>query len=201
MTSSGCSLSHRVVVQLVIAWVLWHREFRKSRVRAPRACFYRLQFARVCCFAFNVFANASTLLFSASHFRFARRSTVPPVVRFWTAILLKTCAWQWRDIGIIASPLARRESCSRRCTGARNIAHSVIIGVSLGVSNSSCTIRPLFGALCFHQFFEGFALGGCISQITSGCLRERERERERECWFFRRTIFHRTRELVGRWLH
>ncbi|KAL3692348.1 hypothetical protein R1sor_005999 [Riccia sorocarpa] len=44
------------------------------------------------------------------------------------------------------------------------VAHSVIIGVSLGVSNSPCTIRPLFGALCFHQFFEGFALGGCISQ-------------------------------------
>ncbi|KAL2620056.1 hypothetical protein R1flu_000261 [Riccia fluitans] len=48
------------------------------------------------------------------------------------------------------------------------VAHSVIIGVSLGVSNSPCTIRPLFGALCFHQFFEGFVLGGCISQITSG---------------------------------
>ncbi|KAL2632506.1 hypothetical protein R1flu_003985 [Riccia fluitans] len=44
------------------------------------------------------------------------------------------------------------------------VAHSVIIGVSLGVSNSPCTVRPLFGALCFHQFFEGFALGGCISQ-------------------------------------
>ncbi|KAL2644774.1 hypothetical protein R1flu_012361 [Riccia fluitans] len=67
------------------------------------------------------------------------------------------------------------------------VAHSVIIGVSLGVSNSSCTIRPLFGALCFHQFFEGFALGGCISQITSGCLGQRERDRERE----------RERESVG----
>ncbi|GAB4854446.1 Fe(2+) transport protein 3, chloroplastic [Ancistrocladus abbreviatus] len=44
------------------------------------------------------------------------------------------------------------------------ISHSVIIGLSLGVSNSPCTIRPLIAALCFHQFFEGFALGGCISQ-------------------------------------
>lgn len=44
------------------------------------------------------------------------------------------------------------------------VAHSVIIGISLGVSNSPCNIRPLFAALCFHQFFEGFALGGCISQ-------------------------------------
>ncbi|XP_027083375.1 zinc transporter 4, chloroplastic [Coffea arabica] len=44
------------------------------------------------------------------------------------------------------------------------VSHSVIIGLSLGVSQSPCTIRPLIGALSFHQFFEGFALGGCISQ-------------------------------------
>ncbi|KAH8966814.1 hypothetical protein BDL97_03G046300 [Sphagnum fallax] len=44
------------------------------------------------------------------------------------------------------------------------VAHSVIIGMTLGVSQSPCTIRPLLGALSFHQFFEGFALGGCISQ-------------------------------------
>ncbi|KAK4787494.1 hypothetical protein SAY86_011327 [Trapa natans] len=44
------------------------------------------------------------------------------------------------------------------------VSHSVIIGLSLGVSESPCTIRPLIAALSFHQFFEGFALGGCISQ-------------------------------------
>ncbi|KAL1532574.1 TPR repeat-containing protein zip4, variant 2 [Salvia divinorum] len=44
------------------------------------------------------------------------------------------------------------------------VSHSVIIGLSLGVSHSPCTIRPLIGALSFHQFFEGFALGGCISE-------------------------------------
>lgn len=44
------------------------------------------------------------------------------------------------------------------------VTHSIIIGISLGVSQSPCTIRPLFAALSFHQFFEGFALGGCISQ-------------------------------------
>ncbi|CAM6043145.1 unnamed protein product [Sphagnum compactum] len=44
------------------------------------------------------------------------------------------------------------------------VAHSVIIGIALGVSNSPCTVRPLIAALTFHQFFEGFALGGCISQ-------------------------------------
>lgn len=45
------------------------------------------------------------------------------------------------------------------------VAHSVIIGVTLGVSESPCTIRPLLAALSFHQFFEGFALGGCIAQV------------------------------------
>lgn len=44
------------------------------------------------------------------------------------------------------------------------VSHSVLIGLSLGVSQSPCTIRPLIAALSFHQFFEGFALGGCISQ-------------------------------------
>ncbi|KAI3687348.1 hypothetical protein L1987_81043 [Smallanthus sonchifolius] len=50
------------------------------------------------------------------------------------------------------------------------ISHSIIIGLSLGVSQSPCTIRPLLGALSFHQFFEGFALGGCISQAKFGSL-------------------------------
>ncbi|KAK7351273.1 hypothetical protein VNO77_10593 [Canavalia gladiata] len=44
------------------------------------------------------------------------------------------------------------------------VSHSLIIGLSLGVSQSPCVIRPLIAALSFHQFFEGFALGGCISQ-------------------------------------
>ncbi|XP_051137208.1 zinc transporter 4, chloroplastic-like [Andrographis paniculata] len=51
------------------------------------------------------------------------------------------------------------------------VSHSVIIGLSLGVSQSPCTIRPLIGALSFHQFFEGFALGGCISEAKFGTLR------------------------------
>ncbi|KAG6509514.1 hypothetical protein ZIOFF_027507 [Zingiber officinale] len=35
------------------------------------------------------------------------------------------------------------------------LVHSVIIGVSLGASQRSSTIRPLLAALSFHQFFEG----------------------------------------------
>ncbi|KAJ4769852.1 Zinc transporter [Rhynchospora pubera] len=50
------------------------------------------------------------------------------------------------------------------------LSHSVIIGLSLGVSHSPCEITPLIAALSFHQFFEGFALGGCISQAQfSNC--------------------------------
>ncbi|KAK2635023.1 hypothetical protein Ddye_029815 [Dipteronia dyeriana] len=44
------------------------------------------------------------------------------------------------------------------------VVHSVIIGISLGASQSAKTIKPLVAALTFHQFFEGMGLGGCISQ-------------------------------------
>ncbi|GLU05090.1 hypothetical protein SLE2022_222090 [Rubroshorea leprosula] len=44
------------------------------------------------------------------------------------------------------------------------VVHSVIIGVSLGASSSLKDIKPLIGALSFHQFFEGMGLGGCIAQ-------------------------------------
>ncbi|CAL9244562.1 unnamed protein product [Arabidopsis halleri] len=44
------------------------------------------------------------------------------------------------------------------------VVHSVIIGISLGVSPSVSTIKPLIAAITFHQLFEGFGLGGCISE-------------------------------------
>ncbi|KAF3967278.1 hypothetical protein CMV_008706 [Castanea mollissima] len=44
------------------------------------------------------------------------------------------------------------------------VVHSIIIGISLGASESPKTIKPLVAALTFHQFFEGLGLGGCISQ-------------------------------------
>ncbi|PON60931.1 Zinc/iron permease [Parasponia andersonii] len=44
------------------------------------------------------------------------------------------------------------------------VVHSVIIGVSLGASQSPKIIKPLVAALSFHQFFEGVGLGGCIYQ-------------------------------------
>ncbi|CAA6658064.1 unnamed protein product [Spirodela intermedia] len=44
------------------------------------------------------------------------------------------------------------------------VVHSVVIGLSMGASQNPCTIKPLVAALCFHQFFEGMGLGGCILQ-------------------------------------
>ncbi|XP_015694928.2 zinc transporter 8-like [Oryza brachyantha] len=44
------------------------------------------------------------------------------------------------------------------------VVHSVIIGISLGASQSPDTIKPLVVALSFHQMFEGMGLGGCIVQ-------------------------------------
>ncbi|KAL6314747.1 hypothetical protein AAG906_027095 [Vitis piasezkii] len=44
------------------------------------------------------------------------------------------------------------------------VVHSVVIGLSMGASENASTIRPLIAALCFHQFFEGMGLGGCILQ-------------------------------------
>ncbi|XP_076901336.1 fe(2+) transport protein 1-like [Bidens hawaiensis] len=46
------------------------------------------------------------------------------------------------------------------------VVHSVVIGLSMGASDNVCTIRPLVAALCFHQFFEGMGLGGCILQVN-----------------------------------
>ncbi|KAJ3669049.1 hypothetical protein LUZ60_010999 [Juncus effusus] len=44
------------------------------------------------------------------------------------------------------------------------IVHSVIIGLSLGASQTPSVIKPLIAALTFHQFFEGMGLGACIVQ-------------------------------------
>lgn len=50
------------------------------------------------------------------------------------------------------------------------IFHSVIIGVTMGMSQNQCTIRPLVAALAFHQIFEGLGLGGCIAQVQPSSL-------------------------------
>ncbi|XP_043717939.1 zinc transporter 5-like [Telopea speciosissima] len=44
------------------------------------------------------------------------------------------------------------------------LVHSVIIGITVGVSSSPSVVKPLFAALTFHQFFEGTGLGGAIAQ-------------------------------------
>ncbi|KMZ67323.1 Zinc transporter protein [Zostera marina] len=45
------------------------------------------------------------------------------------------------------------------------VVHSVIIGISLGTFNTPSTIQPLLIVLCFHQFFEGMGMGGCIVMV------------------------------------
>ncbi|CDY15345.1 BnaC04g42780D [Brassica napus] len=50
------------------------------------------------------------------------------------------------------------------------IVHSVVIGISLGASQSPEAAKALFIALMFHQCFEGLGLGGCIAQGKFKCL-------------------------------
>ncbi|NP_001312825.1 probable zinc transporter 10 precursor [Nicotiana tabacum] len=52
------------------------------------------------------------------------------------------------------------------------IVHSIVIGLSLGASNNTCTIKGLVAALCFHQMFEGMGLGGCILQAEYKFLKK-----------------------------
>ncbi|KAJ3704261.1 hypothetical protein LUZ61_007966 [Rhynchospora tenuis] len=47
------------------------------------------------------------------------------------------------------------------------VFHFVIIGVTVGMSQDVCSIRPLMIALSFHQIFEGMGLGGCIAQAVN----------------------------------
>ncbi|KAI4353016.1 hypothetical protein L6164_001994 [Bauhinia variegata] len=44
------------------------------------------------------------------------------------------------------------------------VVHSVIIGISLGASESPKAIKPLIAALTFHQFFEGMGLSSCMTR-------------------------------------
>ncbi|KAJ4827013.1 putative zinc transporter 10 [Turnera subulata] len=44
------------------------------------------------------------------------------------------------------------------------IVHSVVVGLSIGASSNTCSIKSLIATVCFHQMFEGLGLGGCILQ-------------------------------------
>ncbi|KAK7368298.1 hypothetical protein VNO80_10323 [Phaseolus coccineus] len=52
------------------------------------------------------------------------------------------------------------------------VVHSVVIGLGVGASNNTCTIKGLIAALCFHQMFEGMGLGGCILQAQYKFLKK-----------------------------
>jgi zinc transporter 1/2/3 len=52
------------------------------------------------------------------------------------------------------------------------VVHSIVIGLSVGATNNTCTNKGLIAALCFHQMFEGMGLGGCILQAEYGWVKK-----------------------------
>ncbi|GMP71028.1 hypothetical protein CsSME_00029604 [Camellia sinensis var. sinensis] len=66
----------------------------------------------------------------------------------------------------------------------RVIVHSIVIGLALGASNNTCTIKPLVAALCFHQMFEGMGLGGCILQLIIFLLKYKLMKKAVMAFFF-----------------
>ncbi|CEO96801.1 hypothetical protein PBRA_005405 [Plasmodiophora brassicae] len=48
--------------------------------------------------------------------------------------------------------------------------HSLIIGITLGVTVESSHFQTLLIAVCFHQMFEGLALGALIANLKRGTL-------------------------------
>lgn len=69
------------------------------------------------------------------------------------------------QVGLSAEELAKvKQKLVSQVLEIGIIFHSVIIGVTMGMSQNQCTIRPLVAALAFHQIFEGMGLGGCIAQ-------------------------------------
>ncbi|KAK9993262.1 hypothetical protein SO802_022965 [Lithocarpus litseifolius] len=73
----------------------------------------------------------------------------------------------WQDFpftGFVAMMNLMRHRVITQVLELGIVVHSVIIGISVGTSMNPETIKPLVGALTFHQFFEGIGLGGCITQ-------------------------------------
>ncbi|PWA90375.1 Zinc/iron permease [Artemisia annua] len=48
------------------------------------------------------------------------------------------------------------------------LIHSIILGISIGVSSNPKTIKPLIVALSFHHMLEGMGLGSCLSEAKFG---------------------------------
>lgn len=64
----------------------------------------------------------------------------------------------------------RSQGISTMILEAGIIFHSIIIGLSLGVTGDLNTFKTLLTAICFHQFFEGLALGALIAKLESGAI-------------------------------
>ncbi|KAK7316428.1 hypothetical protein VNO77_35455 [Canavalia gladiata] len=62
------------------------------------------------------------------------------------------------------SPDLLRNTIVSQMLGLGILLHSIILGISLGVSVNPNIIKSLMIVVSFHQCFEGMGLGGCISQ-------------------------------------
>ncbi|ONI16204.1 hypothetical protein PRUPE_3G084500 [Prunus persica] len=92
---------------------------------------------------------------------------LPDAFESLTSPCLKENPWRMFPFtGFVATVAAIGTLISNRVLELGTVVHSIIIGISLGVSGSPDTIRPLVAALAFYQFFEGIGLGGCIAQAN-----------------------------------
>lgn len=64
----------------------------------------------------------------------------------------------------IAELMSTEQSLSTYMLMAGVVGHSIIIGVTLGLAEDD--FAPLFIAICFHQFFEGFALASMLIRVV-----------------------------------
>ncbi len=64
----------------------------------------------------------------------------------------------------IAELMSTEQSLSTYMLMAGVVGHSIIIGVVLGLAEDE--FAPLYIAICFHQFFEGFALASMLIRIV-----------------------------------
>lgn len=64
-----------------------------------------------------------------------------------------------------AAPAIRRQVLNAHLLEISIVVHSLIIGLNLGTSETLADITSLIIVLCFHQFFEGLALGSFLADL------------------------------------
>ncbi|XP_057734048.1 zinc transporter 1-like [Arachis stenosperma] len=103
----------------------------------------------------------ATAYFQKSHFQEAQVETSTDTEK--DLHLHKTHGHAHGFVPSKSSELLRHRVISQVLELGMLVVHSMVIGITLGASMSSETIRPLVAALTFRQFFEGIGLGSCIT--------------------------------------